>query len=1578
MAKKLNKKVAYTVIAVLGLGIIASTVVGFRWLRERNPQYCLDKARQLFKDGDFIQADGFYRKAYGHSNSDEKKIEILFEMSEFHLSATPDHEPKWRSALSCWNTVLNIDTLNIEARRKLLDYFYQAADAGNPSAWKSVDEHATKLMEVFEKTQQPLEPQVLTAKARACFELARQGSETNRDELVEKSLLLLDQLKKLTPDDPKVYRYITEATLLKGELDEAKGIQDARNTARKNAQAFLEKTLPNITDKGTIAAYLMDMELGQIQRDPNAIPVFRKKMEDLVATYPNSDLLYLTLSSCYELHTDMDRRQELDLCVRYTEKAQEIAGGQNVRYAIRNAILLRRIGQIYDDKTLVERSLKIAQSALEYPESIVIAGPKEGVARQNRYELQSFIARHYVEHAIAARRNKDEQAAKQFYDQAAKPVEEIVQLVGGSTTVIAQQWQGMLSLAAGNEKEGYRVLHKVYQELKTLDKPGEFSTVDSYLCYMLSRLAAAQGSLGKQREFLEKAISNRNNIAVEKPIAILDYANLMLSLRAGSYAGPVLDSYVRMFGENDDIRFMRIQANIQGGQFEDAEKHLNQIDPGDTRIIPMRLALVSSQLNRLVNKQVLAASSEPLTPEETNKLSQLQTQQTQLLYELVTKNPSQVDPQVFISICRGEIAQNRPEQAQKLLSAFGDAQPDNIGVQILKKELAEPDPRNITPSRRLELAESVLLQLQDTAQKSLMLAQHYRSLGKVEKAKEYYEKAYSQSPDSVEIAGNYFGFLLDQKNVKEAEVVFTKIRDKNPDGHDGNLYAAQLEMAKENYTAAFRRLDECTAIQPDSSAAAMVKSQIYLAQKNYEAAAESARAALQTDLQNGMAARLLAFALFERNRNLSGTATTEQVAELERSLGIAMYLNPNDEQLQSAYIEITQKQDPQRSLAARQALLKNTPNVSNALLLGGMAMRMAETENDTEKQKGLLDIAGDAYQKAYQMEPGNKQVCTPYAEYLRITKQQDKAVEIFAKDPDTLWRFYLSDAQYTQASEVLEKLLETKKDDVELLQGLADAYQGLGKRDKLKAVMDQAARLTLTAEQEIWLIQKYLDSGLQEQAQKRLVSFQERHPADERGQLLMAWLNMYQGNQEKALELIQRFLEKNPGSAPGWRVKGRIHRLMNQPQQAIDALQRSRSITPDPTIRIELSTIYKQTNQVEAAIGELVGGLDEPKIPPQMTQMLESLYTSHNMGNELIKFYQQMIKKYPNSPFWYSKTGTFLFEQKHYNDAVTMLAKAWEMTRKTPGEASALNSYLKALTEAQQLEKALSLATEYVDTPLAPVAYCNIAAIQAKQEQKEKAIDSFSKAIEKAAGKPAMLMGTLAVMSRILGSDYMETWCNQKLAADPKSIPAHIILGNIEEERGSYNKALEHIAVCLEQTSKDTPDWLEFSNQKSTLLLSAYVKTADAAYLKQAMEQLESILKLQPNNADVLNNLAYLMVDNNVQTDKAVEYSRRAFQASPENPVFLDTHAYALCRSGQFTEAERYLRQVIQMHEQDNTLPAWDVYKHFGMALEGQKKNKEALTAYEKSLELGKDVPEKEKMLLEKAIQNLKSKVETQ
>ena len=128
--------------------------------------------------------------------------------------------------------------------------------------------------------------------------------------------------------------------------------------------------------------------------------------------------------------------------------------------------------------------------------------------------------------------------------------------------------------------------------------------------------------------------------------------------------------------------------------------------------------------------------------------------------------------------------------------------------------------------------------------------------------------------------------------------------------------------------------------------------------------------------------------------------------------------------------------------------------------------------------------------------------------------------------------------------EILEALNQKTPDQIDILQGLVEAHQGLNQWDAMKACLDILAKKDLTVDQELWLIQKYLDSGYNQPAEARLASFQERHPDDNRGLLLDAWLEMMRGNLEIALTKTQRYLEKDTNSAGGWRLKGRIHRLL--------------------------------------------------------------------------------------------------------------------------------------------------------------------------------------------------------------------------------------------------------------------------------------------------------------------------------------------------------------------------------------------------------------------------------------------------
>ena len=283
----------------------------------------------------------------------------------------------------------------------------------------------------------------------------------------------------------------------------------------------------------------------------------------------------------------------------------------------------------------------------------------------------------------------------------------------------------------------------------------------------------------------------------------------------------------------------------------------------------------------------------------------------------------------------------------------------------------------------------------------------------------------------------------------------------------------------------------------------------------------------------------------------------------------------------------------------------------------------------------------------------------------------------------------------------------------------------------------------------------------------------------------------------------------------------------------------------------------------------------------------------------------------------------------------------------------------------------MRVASSTIDTPLAMTGYGFMAQIQLKLGQKDKALESFSKALEKTEGNYSSLEGIMMLMLTNMGENAVTTWISKELAENERSLTAYMLASNLAAAKGAYNEAIEHLDRCMIIAGQESPDWLGFATKKVNHQIMAYVKTADQVYLTSATELLSEILKLQPNNGSLMNNMAYLLADNDQQLEVALEYARKAHQSNPGNPVFLDTYAYAQCKTGQYEQAEQNLIRAIQIYELRQEPVPWDLYEHFGMAREGLGKTAQAIEMYQKALDVSGEIPEKEKQQLQAAIERL-------
>jgi Tfp pilus assembly protein PilF len=110
-----------------------------------------------------------------------------------------------------------------------------------------------------------------------------------------------------------------------------------------------------------------------------------------------------------------------------------------------------------------------------------------------------------------------------------------------------------------------------------------------------------------------------------------------------------------------------------------------------------------------------------------------------------------------------------------------------------------------------------------------------------------------------------------------------------------------------------------------------------------------------------------------------------------------------------------------------------------------------------------------------------------------------------------------------------------------------------------------------------------------------------------------------------------------------------------------------------------------------------------------------------------------------------------------------------------------------------------------------------------------------------------------------------------------------------------------------------------------------------------------------PNNSGVLNNLAYVLAENNERLAEALEYAERAYQTMPNNPGILDTYSYVLYKNGKVDEAAQFIQASLQQYEQSDISAPADVYWHLGMIKEKLGERAEALAAYKQALEVGAD-----------------------
>jgi len=281
--------------------------------------------------------------------------------------------------------------------------------------------------------------------------------------------------------------------------------------------------------------------------------------------------------------------------------------------------------------------------------------------------------------------------------------------------------------------------------------------------------------------------------------------------------------------------------------------------------------------------------------------------------------------------------------------------------------------------------------------------------------------------------------------------------------------------------------------------------------------------------------------------------------------------------------------------------------------------------------------------------------------------------------------------------------------------------------------------------------------------------------------------------------------------------------------------------------------------------------------------------------------------------------------------------------------------------DARQLNNAITtfdaLRKEYPDDK-EPVIYIQLAEIFRNRDQNQRALAVVKDGLQKMPDNIRLLVEQ-ALIQVTMGQDEQIIVEFKKKMSNESSpdVAFYQGLATLYSELEQWDKALIAVDTGLEKFADSIP----------LLFQRASILEKSKRY-QEAQKNLLDVLNRDPENANALNDLGYMLIDFDIVVENGITYVNKALKLEPKNPAFLDSLGWGYYKQQKFEKAQHFLLQAAKGLPDDPV-----IFEHLGDVYAALGRSHEARDSYEKSLSTQEDPKRKEE--IRKKIQKLKPKL---
>ncbi|MFT7337836.1 MAG: tetratricopeptide (TPR) repeat protein [Marinobacter maritimus] len=583
-------------------------------------------------------------------------------------------------------------------------------------------------------------------------------------------------------------------------------------------------------------------------------------------------------------------------------------------------------------------------------------------------------------------------------------------------------------------------------------------------------------------------------------------------------------------------------------------------------------------------------------------------------------------------------------------------------------------------------------------------------------------------------------------------------------------------------------------------------------------------------------------------------------------------------------------------------------NVNTGAREQGEAVIAALKEHNFEEAKTIL-------RDSLKLDPENEQAAMLLGAISAGTGELDEGAQLLTEnlDPETTPTQFIRAATMAQidtgdreaALKTLDRAIKARPNDNELLamHGILalslPEHENDGIASLSKAISNEPERVRLR----LALARHYLQNQQAEQALGQLRMAFTANPADWATTSTYMNVLIQQGEKQEAGEIRDSLINGYGDHPQAVLLASLADAKLGNPDEAVTRLEKLVKDSPQlQAPKVALASLYAQTGKRESAVNLLV---EAATLTPDVIRPLQQagqIYTLDHTTDEAQTWLADVAKAHPELK---QNTDT-LIALIDINRGELSEARATLLPLKDSDSATVKRAYAQLLVaEAQaaasdkkwaearaKVAEAIALEPENLGFALLPVG---IAQMEGKLEEALSALD----AVEKTFGEvTATRLSRAQLLQQQQGSEAAYEYLSESWQAtkDIQLMPSLLGLAK--------NEAPDSLDGLTESWLNETPQNLAALMARAEWLMTNNQETAAANHYEQ-------ILAKQPNNVAALNNLAWVLREQN--PGRALKLSRQASELTPNSPAVMDTYGWVLHLNGKHAEAKAAIEKALSL-----------------------------------------------------------------